>query len=412
MSRCLLLPFMASAALLAGDSAAQWGPDLEDARDFARRGELEKALEIYLEFPITTALAAKLCRRNPSSLPAIIEAQLNDPGTDRERRLQLELIRGELYFDAGEKELALERFRAAAEALKGENYFPLEEKYVSDSLFWEARRRQMREEFPFLSPMGISVEGFEIQTSSELVSVSLSGLEQEPGSQVLFGVPIGIEAQLSGSVALLGQDSLRGEAAAPGQQLPETEGLANRWKGEGVGEDLTAAADVFRPGPGTEKDNWLMRRFIALEAPEDVAAEFARMREVHLKLPTPDDYALQFAMDYGRYLRADGELEKGLEVVSEFLARVDLQPPLHVYYGYVGYNYPLDSIPEMHPDEFVRAAWLFFKEAGAEDRCVSKFETQVENGYNPAAKPDPRFTRKQGARSRTFSSLSARERAS
>lgn len=132
----------------------------------------------------------------------------------------------------------------------------------------------------------------------------------------------------------------------------------------------------FQIGLGSHRDNWLIRRFVALKATGDATAEFARVWELHrfrtrpyvvdpaatpradvmqfphgqtdqpqmlvsqaedgLQPPSPgvgprlvvpagfDRYGLQFALDYAYFLRREGQVEKSLDILFETLAAIDL----------------------------------------------------------------------------------------
>jgi len=110
----------------------------------------------------------------------------------------------------------------------------------------------------------------------------------------------------------------------------------------------------FQTGPGSHRDNWLIRRFIALNAPEDAAGEYARIWELHRfrtlpyvvepdaaaapgRLPPSpatgpqrilpggfDRYGLQFALDYAFFLRREGQRDKSLDVLVEAMTAMDL----------------------------------------------------------------------------------------
>ncbi len=94
-------------------------------------------------------------------------------------------------------------------------------------------------------------------------------------------------------------------------------------------------------GPGSHRDNWLIRRFITLEAWDDAAAEFARVWEIHRRNTRPyrvlvpvrveggkvvseerlvrpigfDSQGLQFALDYAFFLRKINRPQQALAEV-------------------------------------------------------------------------------------------------
>lgn len=94
------------------------------------------------------------------------------------------------------------------------------------------------------------------------------------------------------------------------------------------------AAAPFAAGPGSHRDNWLIRRFIALGAVNEAAGEFARVWEIHRSNARPylldvvvrwtdkpvherkvvqpygfDGRGLQFALHYSFFLKQHGKLD-------------------------------------------------------------------------------------------------------
>lgn len=113
--------------------------------------------------------------------------------------------------------------------------------------------------------------------------------------------------------------------------------------------DLTQRAVApFETGPGSHRDNWLIRRFIALDAADDAGREFARVwafhragAEPHVRVdsyagPPPvtnryavtphgfDGQALQFAIDYAFFLKRGGDTNAALAVLMEPLLSMDM----------------------------------------------------------------------------------------
>jgi tetratricopeptide (TPR) repeat protein len=105
---------------------------------------------------------------------------------------------------------------------------------------------------------------------------------------------------------------------------------------------------AFEAGPGSHRDNWLLRRFIALEAWEDASREFVRICNVHCQNTKPhvqvhiyvdkvsvtnrvwvtpcgfDGRALQFALDYAYFLKQRGDTNAALTVLLEPLLAMDM----------------------------------------------------------------------------------------
>ena len=107
----------------------------------------------------------------------------------------------------------------------------------------------------------------------------------------------------------------------------------------------------FSYGPGSHRDNWLLRRLIALDLTKDAAREFARLWEVHRantqpylvlaplydkktqesreekKLVRPhgfNSYDLQFALDYAFFLKRAGQTDNALALLLEPLRVMDM----------------------------------------------------------------------------------------
>jgi hypothetical protein len=81
------------------------------------------------------------------------------------------------------------------------------------------------------------------------------------------------------------------------------------------------------PGPGSYRDNWLIRRYVTLQAWSDADGEFARMWKLHRVRPAADrDFplALQFTVDYAFYLKKRGQADRALALFEEQIFRVDL----------------------------------------------------------------------------------------
>ncbi len=102
-------------------------------------------------------------------------------------------------------------------------------------------------------------------------------------------------------------------------------------------------AEPFAGGPGSHRDNWFLRRFIALDAWEDAEKEFARVWEIHRRNTRPyrvvvrtgqsdgtfreeqrlvepvgfNGRGLQFALDYAFFLNRRQQPDRALALVSE-----------------------------------------------------------------------------------------------
>ena len=150
--------------------------------------------------------------------------------------------------------------------------------------------------------------------------------------------------------------------------LPRTEYFveppadANQWGGH-------AGAMPFTVGPGSHRDNWLLRRFIALETWDEARREFARVWQLHreatkpffVRVPTYDRQGqqkglerrvvwptgfngggLQFVLDYSYFLQRQNDAEQARAVLIEAAMLIDMdRNPNHRPWG--------DPIPEGQP---------------------------------------------------------------
>ena len=106
----------------------------------------------------------------------------------------------------------------------------------------------------------------------------------------------------------------------------------------------------FTIGPGSQRDNWLLRRLIALELDNDAAQEFARIWDIHRENTQPyisetpgydarprpgakkqvfrpagfNGQGLQFAIDYAFFLERRGDTNGAFEVLFEATRSIDM----------------------------------------------------------------------------------------
>ena len=188
-------------------------------------------------------------------------------------------------------------------------------------------------------------------------------------------------------------------------------------------------AHPFRLGPGSHRDNWLIRRFIALEAWDDAAREFQRIWEIHRqdtqpyvvtvnlyeegevvdhekRLVRPNGFSsrgLQFAIDYAYFLNRQGSVEEALAVLAEPLLLIDMDR--NPDRRQVGEVIPEDS-PVVYPErtspvagrrswgwvssrgmsrkEFIRLTYGEFKQAGKAGNLVTTVRKSIAAGSNRA----------------------------
>ncbi len=184
-------------------------------------------------------------------------------------------------------------------------------------------------------------------------------------------------------------------------------------------------AQPFTLGPGSHRDNWLIRRFIALQAWQDAAREFERIWEIHRhdtqpyvvtvnlyeegqvvghekRLVRPHGFTgrgLEFAIDYAYFLKRQGRMDKALAVLAEPLLLINMDKNPNAFQK--GEVIPSDS-PVAYPErtspvagrrswgwvgsrgisrkEFIRLAYGEFKEAGKENELVATLMNAIEAG--------------------------------
>ena len=191
----------------------------------------------------------------------------------------------------------------------------------------------------------------------------------------------------------------------------------------------------FRFGPGSHRDNWLLRRLIALDLTEDAAAEFARLWKVHQEhsrpylievpagdftLPRPADRiqtkagtaksyhppgfdasGLQFALDYAFFLKRVDRADDALAVLMEPLLLMDMD---HNPNGFSTIQPPADTPPDLpvranpvrlrgiwNPGlvgvarkEFIRLAFGEFHIAEKANELIAALQQQIDRGGNRA----------------------------
>lgn len=185
----------------------------------------------------------------------------------------------------------------------------------------------------------------------------------------------------------------------------------------------------FQSGPGSQRDNWLLQRFLTLRATDDAAREFARIWEIHRKkaaalieydfvFPAQDrparrmrhirhaqgfgEYGPQFAVDYANFLKEQGKLEQALEVLREPLLAVNIDRSESGYYSFPG-EFQLGGVALEYPVryrsqtmnsgggcydprksrwEFIAQVRKVFQAAGKEDELVAMLQKNIDAGTN------------------------------
>jgi tetratricopeptide (TPR) repeat protein len=198
-----------------------------------------------------------------------------------------------------------------------------------------------------------------------------------------------------------------------------------------AGSWLYQPSEPFSRGPGSQRDNWLLRRFLALDAWDDAAAEFARLWEIHRRnsqpyvasfheaTAKPDEFVLRdrvvtphgfdgqgllFALDYAYFCKRRQEIDKALAVLREPLLQIDLdrdpnrpevgeplppdKPPPHPRRPLPTHRWssrsPVDLgiFPGVLPHDFIRLTYGEFKQAKKEEPLVRALEKEIAGGRN------------------------------
>ncbi|MBM4035256.1 MAG: hypothetical protein FJ291_26225 [Planctomycetes bacterium] len=225
-------------------------------------------------------------------------------------------------------------------------------------------------------------------------------------------------------------------------------------------EGVRGEAPPFSLGPGSHRDNWLLRRFLALDALDDAAGEFERIWALHRKAAGEGQFnglGLQFAIDYAYFLKRQGAAEKhphpdplpkgegaekhphpdplpkgegaekhphpgplpkgegaekhphpdplpkgegaekSLDVLTGPLLRIDMDKnPNEPPPAARRFAFFLGYVAGISRKEFVRLAYGAFKGAGKEEALVAALTKQVEGGANRARRVLARVRLHQG----------------
>lgn len=186
-------------------------------------------------------------------------------------------------------------------------------------------------------------------------------------------------------------------------------------------------AEPFQLGPGSHRDNWLIRRFIALDAMDDAEREFERIWALYRKAKEPrvqllpvhdlfitgtttnklylmspagyDGRGLQFAVDYAYFLSQRDKQEQARTLLMEPLRAMDmdinpdLSTPLTALSEEAAAEYPKGRLiipsyrhyswnPQtvLSRNDFIRLAYGEFKNAGREQELIEALEEQIAQG--------------------------------
>ncbi|MEK8021798.1 MAG: HEAT repeat domain-containing protein [Candidatus Parabeggiatoa sp.] len=188
---------------------------------------------------------------------------------------------------------------------------------------------------------------------------------------------------------------------------------------------LTQAFPVFAAGPGSHRDNRLIRRFIALDAFADVEREFERVWQLYLaghifprwevslrndnrfvpgetwsiwsKGPFDtlsedeetvqlDHRALPFALDYAYFLQKNDQTTTAAPLRTGSRYEVVLLTALERLSATADFQNPvmtkLKQLKQEYQD-FLRQSYGFFKQAGRESHLLEALEEKIAAGHNP-----------------------------
>lgn len=197
----------------------------------------------------------------------------------------------------------------------------------------------------------------------------------------------------------------------------------------------------FTVGAGSHRDNWILRRFIALEAWADAGKEFERLwilnrrnvepyilsvpKYVGQKIIGSDKYlvrptgyngrSLQFALDYSFFLKKRGDSDKAFAVLTEPLLRMDMdknpsgwsQSPRELATTEMIAKYPERANPVFSRwfdmassgtsrKEFIRLVYGEFATAQKVDNLIKALQDQITGGNNRARRVLARIRLHQG----------------
>ena len=190
-----------------------------------------------------------------------------------------------------------------------------------------------------------------------------------------------------------------------------------------------ARAQLGKPytyGPGSHRDNWLLRRLLALVLNAEAGKELERIWNVHRANSQPyievaphyngqghiagdekhlvrpsgfNSYGLQFALDYGFFLRRSGRTNEALAVLLEPIRVMDMDrnpnlvhhEPLpastnglplraaEVSFGWFGFGRGTAGVSRK---EYLRLVYGEFKSVGRENAMVAELQKAVDAGDN------------------------------
>ncbi|MBX7220548.1 MAG: HEAT repeat domain-containing protein [Blastocatellia bacterium] len=158
----------------------------------------------------------------------------------------------------------------------------------------------------------------------------------------------------------------------------------------------------FRCGPGSYRDNLLLRRFLELGAWNDATQEFSRIWKLHQEYVGSGQFpgqALQFALDYAYFLKEQKHPAQELAVLLQPVAHLDVDH--HPVWQYLRQAealattgprrthtaqppFPLISDCGVTQTEYVRLAFQEFAEQGQLPVLHRLLQTEIRQGRNAA----------------------------
>jgi HEAT repeat protein/tetratricopeptide (TPR) repeat protein len=177
-------------------------------------------------------------------------------------------------------------------------------------------------------------------------------------------------------------------------------------------------AEPFIWGPGSHRDNWLIRRFIALQAWDEATEEYARIWKLHTAAAAEtaasgttngvpvgdgaspsvagnaplargfDALGLQFATDYATFLRQRGRTNDSLAILWQPFESLDLDRDPNAWSRAGRAMEPFVRVRLGHSGglarrDFVRLAFGAWKQTGRDSELASKLEALADR--RPAA---------------------------
>ena len=171
-------------------------------------------------------------------------------------------------------------------------------------------------------------------------------------------------------------------------------------------------AAVYRPqwpfglGPGSHRDNWLLRRFLALEAWDDAAREYVRIWTHHREeadkkgageIDEPQEFsslALLFALDYSFFHKQRKAPEKAHTILEVPLLQLKFEKQ-ETHPAFI-MHWPSKRAFGISSKEYLRLVHGEFKAAGKEARLVGLLEKEITDGKNEPRRALARIRLHQG----------------